>query len=544
MKIFPYRRFTLQTSAPLPRVKQRLAGHIEAPKLVRWTFSRDHAPYQGTLTDTGFEIRRIIHYRNSFLPNIQGRFETVPKGTAVHITMQLHPLVLAFMCAWGGIWYMATLPMAIFGGLPLATGLLPLGMPLVMFSIFLGVFHYEAERSHQDLTNIITGEVLLRQRRRTPLLRSLQVGVSALVAAVFLHQLSASQPPGLPFESSAADCAQGNPSPYCQLSVTHTLTHPSVISLAISDDGQTLVSGGEDKAIKIWDGATGQLKKTLQSDSGVVQAVAIAPDGNTVVSGGGDRMVRIWDLTSDRAPLMLAGHQNPIDQVAISADGKTAISTAYSEVKLWDMATGEPRATLVDATPTETNLGPVTLQNTAHALPLAISPAGDKVLVADQAQWQVWDVATQQPTRLPKPALNFIQGADISPEGQFVITVSYRQPVTFFKVWDLTTGDLKTQGRLSSSPDQHSLNNLALSQTASSQTASSQDSANPDSGTHIIGSTPQGLKVWNLQTAELEATLRADQMRSMVSSAEGKRLAGILPESVHQPATIQIWQRP
>ncbi|MEM8806091.1 MAG: WD40 repeat domain-containing protein [Cyanobacteria bacterium P01_G01_bin.38] len=535
MKLFPYKTFTLQTSAPLPTVKQRLAGHIEAPKLLRWQFSRDHAPYQGTIFDNGFEIRRIIHYRNSFLPHIQGRFESKPAGTDVHITMQLHPLVLAFMCAWGGLWYMGALPIAFFGGISIITGLAVLALPLAMLSLFLGAFHYEAERSHRDLTQLLTGRVLLRQPGRlSPLVRSVLWGGMAMAIAILLHQLSASQPPGLPFERSEADCAQANSSPYCQFAVAHQLTaHPSVISLAISDDGQTLVSGGEDKAIKVWDVATGQLKKTLQSDSGIVQAVAIASDGKTVISGGGDRMVRLWDLTSDQPPRMLAGHQNSINQVAISADGKTAISTAYSEVKLWDLATGQPQATLVEATPTETTWGPITLKSTPQAQPLTIGPDGNKVLVADNQQWLVWDVATQQATRLPKPASNFVQGAAITPGGQFVITVSYRQPITFFKVWDLTTGELKTQGRLSSSPEQSALNNIAVSR----------DSGDADSTVRIIGSTPRGLKVWNLQNNALEATLAAERLQHLVSSADGSTLAGVVPASAGQAATIQVWRR-
>lgn len=69
MNIFPSKTFTLQTTAPLAEVKQRLAKQTEEPKLVRWHFSYNHAHYQGTISDTGFEIRRIIHYRNSFLPN-------------------------------------------------------------------------------------------------------------------------------------------------------------------------------------------------------------------------------------------------------------------------------------------------------------------------------------------------------------------------------------------------------------------------------------------------------------------------------------------
>ena len=113
MNILPTKTFTLKTTAPLVQVKQQLAKYVEELKLVRWNFSYNHAPYQGSISDKGFVIRRIIHYRNSFLSNIQGRFELLPVGTAVHITMQLHPFKLAFMTVWLGIWYSAVVPMTL-----------------------------------------------------------------------------------------------------------------------------------------------------------------------------------------------------------------------------------------------------------------------------------------------------------------------------------------------------------------------------------------------------------------------------------------------
>ncbi|MFM6825705.1 MAG: WD40 repeat domain-containing protein, partial [Dolichospermum sp.] len=67
---------------------------------------------------------------------------------------------------------------------------------------------------------------------------------------------------------------------------------------AISVDGQTLVSSSwDDKTIKIWNLGTGKLIRTL-SDSDLVWSVAISADGQTLVSssggGGGDNTIKIW----------------------------------------------------------------------------------------------------------------------------------------------------------------------------------------------------------------------------------------------------------
>lgn len=53
-----------------------------------------------------------------------------------------------------------------------------------------------------------------------------------------------------------------------------------VFSIAISPDGQTLVSSSADKTIRIWHLATGKLLNTLTGHLEFVRSVAISPDGN------------------------------------------------------------------------------------------------------------------------------------------------------------------------------------------------------------------------------------------------------------------------
>ncbi|MBK1988440.1 hypothetical protein A0J48_012975 [Sphaerospermopsis aphanizomenoides BCCUSP55] len=48
--------------------------------------------------------------------------------------------------------------------------------------------------------------------------------------------------------------------------------------------------------IKIWNLATGELKSTLTGHSGLVWFLAISPDGQTLVSGSWDNTIKIWRL--------------------------------------------------------------------------------------------------------------------------------------------------------------------------------------------------------------------------------------------------------
>lgn len=298
-------------------------------------------------------------------------------------------------------------------------------------------------------------------------------------------------------------------SPYCNFSLFRTLEgHPTASAIAIGADGQTLVSGGQDKTIKVWELQTGKLKKTLRSDSGAINDLAIAPDGKTIVTAGGDRLVRIWDITSDRPPQILKGHSGSVLHVHIASDGKTVISVADGidrEIKVWDIATGQQKATL-----------PYTHFDD-------ISPDGKTVLFTlPSSKLVAWDVTTNQQQILQNFFSPASDTARISLDGQTLVSIIKTGKRSFdVQVSDLRTGKIKA--KKSFSREIFRLFNMTLS------------------SNFIIGNTPKGLTVWNLQTAELEAVLdgKPEQMSDLVVSPDGKLLARITRDS-----SIKVLQRP
>ncbi|MHC5822696.1 MAG: WD40 repeat domain-containing protein, partial [Nostoc sp.] len=95
-----------------------------------------------------------------------------------------------------------------------------------------------------------------------------------------------------------------------------------VNSVAISADGQTIVSGGTDGTVRLWNLQGLPLAEPLRGHEDNVNSVAISADGQTIVSGGGDGTVRLWNRQGLPLAEPLRGHQDYVNSVAISADGQ------------------------------------------------------------------------------------------------------------------------------------------------------------------------------------------------------------------------------
>ena len=69
-----------------------------------------------------------------------------------------------------------------------------------------------------------------------------------------------------------------------------------VWSVAISPDGKYIVSGSQDKTLKLWEAGNGRLVRTFEGHNDSVYSVAFSPDGKNIVSGAFDKTIKLWGL--------------------------------------------------------------------------------------------------------------------------------------------------------------------------------------------------------------------------------------------------------
>lgn len=122
-----------------------------------------------------------------------------------------------------------------------------------------------------------------------------------------------------------------------------------VFDLAVTADGQTLISAGGDDTLIWWPAAaeSPQPVRKVKAHEGWIRSVALSPDGNLLASGGNDRGVRLWNTGDGAKACEFPGASRDIYTVLFHPSGQWLLGGDLDgKIHQWETATGKLVRTL------------------------------------------------------------------------------------------------------------------------------------------------------------------------------------------------------
>jgi WD40 repeat protein len=219
-------------------------------------------------------------------------------------------------------------------------------------------------------------------------------------------------------------------------------------ALAISDDGQQALSGGETDGtavLRLWDLRSASVVTDMRGHTGRTVGVFVPqPDGiaRTILTGGVDDdprnpddddakdNLRVFDIASGRTIQQLRGHEDLIVDVDISPDGRLAVSgSADLSVRVWDLANGT---------------GQIVGRHNSPLRDVAFMPDGESVVAISRGgqiiRWNARGENDALHTYVdPAGPERSLQALAVSRDGHYLLTGSDSRIV---KLWDADSGDM------------------------------------------------------------------------------------------------------
>ena len=215
-----------------------------------------------------------------------------------------------------------------------------------------------------------------------------------------------------------------------------------VTCVAYSPDGKRIVTGSDDKTLRVWDALTGREIMTLKGHTFAMGCVAYSPDGKRIVSGSyrigsNEKTLRVWDAQTGREILALKGHpvkgdvMESVKCVAYSPDSKYIVSGGRDKtLRLWDAQTGREVLALEG--------------HTDQVTCVAYSPNGKRIVSgsyniagSNDKTVRVWDARTGREVLALKGHTDGVKCVAYSPDSKHIVSGSRDETL---RVWDAQTG--------------------------------------------------------------------------------------------------------
>lgn len=278
-----------------------------------------------------------------------------------------------------------------------------------------------------------------------------------------------------------------------------------VTTCTFSPEGRSIVSGGLDGTLKLWDAETGRCEATLEGHGGEIFACAFSPDGRRLVSGSADHTLQLRDAEAGRCQAILKGHGGPIRACAFSPDSQTIVSGSDDKsLKFWQAPMGVEVGISPSVLDVDYFLQPPPTGHTAPVTSCAFSPDGRRVVSASgDGTLKLWNAWTHACEATLEGHGAWVAACAYSPSGETIVSAGHDKAL---KLWDAHT--CTQLGTLEGHTDK--VTACAYS---------------PDGETIISASEDKTLRLWDAHSgAELLSLSFADGLLTCAFSPLGRRV--------------------
>jgi WD40 repeat protein len=111
----------------------------------------------------------------------------------------------------------------------------------------------------------------------------------------------------------------------------------SFFAVAFSPDSTLIAAAGADRAIRIWEVASGKELAVIEDHADWIFDIAFSPDGKRLASASRDKTSKVFDVAKKESIVTFPGHAETVYAVAFSLDGKSvATGGADNQIRIWN----------------------------------------------------------------------------------------------------------------------------------------------------------------------------------------------------------------